>query len=107
MFDPVFLISGILLHFCRENNRRKNEGIHAQQVFSLFNYTRVMYSPVRVSTRMVSPTLTKFGHCTTTPVSVVTFFVTPVAVSPRIAISASTTFKSTEVGNSTSMGLSL
>ena len=27
-----------------------------------FDYTRVRYSPVRVSTLMVSPTFTKFGH---------------------------------------------
>ena len=53
-----------------------------------FDYTRVRYSPVRVSTRMVSPTLTKFGHCTSKPVSTLTFLVTPVAVSPRTATSA-------------------
>jgi hypothetical protein len=53
-----------------------------------FGYTRVRYSPVRVSTRMVSPTFTKFGHCTSKPVSTLTFLVTPVAVSPRTATSA-------------------
>jgi hypothetical protein len=53
-----------------------------------FDYTRVRYSPVRVSTRMVSPTLTKFGHCTSNPVSTLTLLVTPVAVSPRTATSA-------------------
>ncbi len=52
------------------------------------DYTRVRYSPVRVSTRMVSPTFTKFGHCTSKPVSTFTFLVTPVAVSPRTATSA-------------------
>ena len=52
------------------------------------DYTRVKYSPVRVSTRMVSPSLTKFGHCTSKPVSTLTFLVTPVAVSPRTATSA-------------------
>jgi hypothetical protein len=53
-----------------------------------FDHTRVRYSPVRVSTRMVSPTFTKFGHCTSKPVSTLTFLVTPVAVSPRTATSA-------------------
>jgi hypothetical protein len=53
-----------------------------------FDHTRVRYSPVRVSTRMVSPSLTKFGHCTSKPVSTLTFLVTPVAVSPRTATSA-------------------
>ena len=54
--------------------------------------TRVTYAPVRVSTRIVSPTLTNCGTWTSRPVSVRTFLVTPVAVSPRIAISDSTTF---------------
>ena len=68
----------------RGNSRRKNTCIQIQQVFSFemsaelpqvfepagaIAYTRVRYSPVRVSTRMVSPSLTKFGHCTSKPVS--------------------------------------
>src|SRR5687768_9287344 len=62
-----------------------------------YTYTRVTYSPVSVLTRMVSPTFTNCGHITSSPVSVRTFLVTPVAVSPRMAVSASTTFRSTEL----------
>src|SRR5688500_15424119 len=81
---------------CGESNCHLNET--TMKTF----YTRVTYSPVSVLTRMVSPTFTNCGHITSSPVSVRTFLVTPVAVSPRMAVSASTTFRSTELGISTS-----
>jgi hypothetical protein len=62
--------------------------------------TRVTYSPDRVSTRTVSPTSTNKGTLTLKPVSVVTFLVAPVAVSPATAISASVTSWSTLGGSS-------
>ncbi len=59
---------------------------------------------MRVSTRIVSPADTKSGTITFRPVSVVTFLVAPVAVSPLTPISAVTTLRSTDAGSSMSIG---
>jgi len=63
-----------------------------------FYYTRVTYSPVSVLIRIVSPSFTNSGTLTDRPVSVTTFLLAPVAVSPAMAFSASVTFCSTVVG---------
>ena len=57
--------------------------------------SRVWYSPVRVSMRIVSPTSTKIGTWTTRPVSVVAGLRAPVWVSPAKPGSVSTTLRST------------
>ena len=44
--------------------------------------TRSTYSPVRVSTRIFSPSFTNSGTCTTAPGSIVAGLVEPEAVSP-------------------------
>jgi len=61
-------------------------------------FTRETYSPVRVSRRSVSSTSMNSGTRTTAPVSRVAFLDPPVAVSPRIPGSVSTTFRSTKCG---------
>src|SRR5919108_135049 len=53
-----------------------------------------MYSPVRVSMRITSPSLMKSGTRTTAPVSSFAGFWPPVAVSPRSPGSVSMTFSS-------------
>src|SRR5829696_388079 len=63
--------------------------------------TLVRYSLERVSTLTWSPTLTKSGTCTTTPVSRVAGLVPPVAVSPLRPGSVSETPRSTWAGGST------
>src|SRR5829696_2564122 len=63
--------------------------------------TLVRYSLERVSTRTRSPTLTKSGTCTTTPVSSVAGLLPPVAVSPLRPGSVSATSRSTCAGGST------
>jgi len=63
--------------------------------------TRVWYSPVRVSTRIVSPGSTKIGTVTTRPVSVVAGLRAPVWVSPAKPGSVSATTRSTVTGSST------
>src|SRR3972149_4611880 len=65
-------------------------------------YTLVIYEPVRVSTRIVLPSSTKLGTCTSKPVSIVHFLGAPVAVSPRTDTSALTTARSTVIGKSMS-----
>lgn len=67
---------------------KKKGTLNSSRVF----HTRVMYSPVRVSIRIVSPASTKFGTKTSSPVEVVTALVTLVAVSPRTDGSALITF---------------
>src|SRR5215212_3113777 len=63
--------------------------------------TLVRYSLERVSTLTWSPTLTKSGTCTMTPVSRVAGLVPPVAVSPLRPGSVSETPRSTCAGGST------
>src|SRR6185503_17786967 len=72
-------------------------------VLPIDHQTRVWYSPVRVSMRIVSPVSTKIGTCTTRPVSVVAGLRAPVCVSPAKPGSVSTTDRSTLTGNSTPM----
>src|SRR5690606_638156 len=70
-------------------------------------YTRATYSPVRVSTRILSPTLMKSGTRTTTPdSSVAGLSPPPEAVSPFTPGSVSETVSSTALGTWTSAGLS-
>src|SRR5512143_1502170 len=63
--------------------------------------TRVWYSPVRVSIRIVSPGSTKIGTWTTRPVSVVAGFRAPDCVSPAQPGAVSVTVRSTVTGSST------
>src|SRR5574341_308133 len=73
---------------------------------SRHSLTRSRYSPVRVSTRTRSPTLTKKGTCTDKPVSSRAGLEEPETVSPRRLGDVSTTASSTALGSSTAMGRS-
>ena len=68
-----------------------------QRRWSNFNYafTRSTYSPVRVSTRMTSPSLINAGATNSAPVSTFTGLVTFVAVSPLAPGSQYSTVNST------------
>src|SRR2546427_134352 len=66
--------------------------------------TRPRYSPVRVSTFTMSPSLRKSGTKTTAPVSSVAGFVPPCAVSPRTPGSVLAIASSTKFGSSTATG---
>src|SRR5450830_1736213 len=68
---------------------------------------RPRYSRVRVSTLMRSPSSMKRGTCTTTPVSRVSGFVAPWAVSPRTPGSDVVMRSSTKLGACTSNGSAL
>ena len=76
-------------------------GSTSRVIASAPGQTRVWYSPVRVSMRMVSPCSTKIGTCTTRPVSVVAGLRAPDCVSPAKPGSVSTTLRSTVTGSST------
>src|SRR5437016_5358955 len=65
---------------------------------------REMYSPVRVSMRITSPSLMKSGTRTTAPVSSLAGFWPPVAVSPRSPGSVSMTLSSMCGGGVTTSG---
>jgi len=60
-----------------------------------YSFTRSTYSPVRVSTLILSPFSTKFGTLISAPVSTFAGFVTFVAVLPRIPGSVYSTSKTT------------
>src|SRR5438552_15150049 len=61
------------------------------------HFTRSRYAPVRVSTRMRSPTDTNKGTCTDTPASSRAVFDPPETVSPRTPGAAATPSSSTAV----------
>src|SRR5918996_572450 len=67
-------------------------------------FTRSMYSPDRVSTFTRSPSPTKSGTCTTTPVSRVAGFSAFVLVSPFVAGFVCVTDRVIEAGRSTEIG---
>ena len=67
--------------------------------------TRSTYSPVRVSTRMRSPSFTKSGTCTMAPVSIVAGLVTFDAVSPLMPGSQRVILASMKGGSSMLIGL--
>ena len=69
-------------------------------------YALDRYSPLRVSTLMISPVLTNRGACTTSPVTSVTGLLAPWAVSPLCPGGASVTSRSTVIGISIAIGLS-
>lgn len=75
--------------FARSSRRRDS------RLSSAYPLARAMYSPVRVSTRIVSPSLMNSGTRTTAPVSSLAGLAPPVAVSPRNPGSVSTIFNST------------
>src|SRR5712692_7868314 len=66
--------------------------------------TRSRYAPVRVSTRIRSPTDTNNGTCTVAPVSNVAGFDPPLTVSPRMPGVVAVTVSSTALGSSTPIG---
>ena len=79
----------------RRCDRPIDDASGARQLFA-----RDRYSPVRVSTRMTSPSLRNSGTRTTAPVSSFAGFWPPVAVSPRRPGSVSTILSSTCAGGS-------
>src|SRR5690625_3149770 len=69
-----------------------------------YSLTRETYSPVRVSTRMTSPSGTNSGTRTTAPVSTFAGLPPPPLVSPRTPGSVSTTLRLTKLGGVTMSG---
>ena len=65
----------------------------------LFHYARETYSASSVLITSESPTFTKNGTWTVNPVSTVAGFDPPLAVSPLMPGSVSTTFSSTVIGS--------
>src|SRR5699024_3246735 len=85
----------------RPVNKRAGPAARAAGPASGQNQTRSIYSPVRVSMRMTSPSLMNRGTRRVAPVSTVAGFRVLVAVLPRMPGSVSVTVSSMKLGIST------
>ena len=77
------------------------DAIRYADLLRINHFTRLTYSPVRVSTRITSSWFTNNGTRTVAPVSSFAGFPPPPEVSPRRPGSVSTIFNSTKLGGAT------
>src|SRR3990167_1158485 len=94
---------GFVLTFQREDinfltkQKASREGL-------IYSFARETYSPVRVSTLMISPSCKNKGTRTTAPDSSLAALLPPLDVSPLKPVSVSIIFKVTKIGGVTRIG---